>query len=200
MMNKPAIERLLQFHKLLDSFAAIERIIHIKRRGNYVQESDTEHSYNLAMTAWFIAASFPELNKDTVIKLALIHDLVEIHAGDTFAYAEQPLLDNKAEREAAAQKKLSEEWPDFPDLHTGIAEYESLSTPEACFVYALDKLMPVFVIYLNEGHTWKTRNLTLERLAKEREKKVLVSPEIAPYWDTLYKLLLNSPDLLPPKQ
>lgn len=196
-MTKPSLKRIIELHELLDSFAAIERVIHIKRRGKFELESDTEHSYNLAMTAWFIADHFPEIDKDKVIKLGLVHDLVEIHAGDTFAFAEQEHLDSKAAREAAAQKLLAEDWKDFPDLHAAIQEYEERETPEARFVYALDKLMPMFTIYLNEGRTWHEHNLSLDRLHNEKKHKVQVSPEISPYVDELYELLLKSPHLLP---
>ena len=197
-MKKPDIHRLLEFHELLDRFASIERIIHIKRHEQYVQESDTEHSYNLAMMAWFIAEYFPEISRDKVIRLALVHDLVEIHAGDTYAFGDKKLIANKAEREAAAQKRLAAEWQDFPDLHESITEYEGLETSEACFVFALDKIMPSFAIYLNDGYTWREKQITLKQLQTERAAKVAVSPQISRYWDALYGLLVESPHLFGP--
>jgi putative hydrolases of HD superfamily len=196
-MAKPDIKRVIEFHRLLNDFAAIERVIHVKRHGKHTLESDTEHSYNLAMMAWFLAEHFPHLDKNRVILLSLVHDIVEVHAGDTFAFADQELLDSKPAREAAAQKQLAAEWPDFPDMHAAIHEYELRQTPEACFVYALDKLMPMLAIYLNEGHTWHENGLTLERLNKEKQPKIACSPEVKQYWNELYDLLLKSPELLP---
>ena len=195
-MIKPDLQRLLDLHELLNKFAAIERIVHIKRANRQTLESDTEHSYNLAMTAWFIADYFPNLDKNKVIALALVHDLVEVHAGDTFAFADKELLDSKSDREEAARQQLIKEWEDFPDLHTQIEEYEARQSPEACFVYALDKIMPMLAIYLNEGHTWHQENLTLDRIHNEKSKKIRLSPEIAPYWEELYDLLINSPELI----
>lgn len=195
--RKPSIKRVLELQKLLNSFADIQRVVHIKRHGTYALETDTEHSYDLAMTAWFLAEYFPELDTHKVIKLALVHDLVEIYAGDTFAFADQKVLASKSAREAAAQKRLAEEWQDFPSLHACIQEYETRKTPEACFVYALDKLMPMMVIYLHEGYTWRDKKLSLQRLYTEKMTKVIVSPEITAYWHKLHQLLLEAPHLFP---
>lgn len=194
-LRKPSIARLIQFQELLNSFAVIERIVHIRRNGKNIQESDTEHTYNLAMTAWFVAGHFPELDRDKVIKLALVHDLVEIHAGDTYVFGPQSHLDSKKEREEAARLRLAKEWPDFPTLHEAIAEYEALGSPEACFTYALDKIMPMFAIYLNEGFTWHEMKITLAQLDEEKRRKMSVSPQALPYWDKLYELLKDKPHL-----
>lgn len=193
---KPSLQRLFEFHELMNEFAAIERIVHVKRHGKNIKESDAEHSYNLAMMAWFIVEHFPELDKDKVIRLALVHDLVEIYAGDTFAFAEQALLDSKVAREAAAQEELAKQWQDFPSLHEAITEYEERRSPEARFVYALDKVIPNIAIYLNEGHTWHAHKITVERLHQEKVAKVALSPEVKPYWDALHTLLLASPEYI----
>lgn len=199
-MKQPDIKRLIEFHELLNSFAEIERIVHIKRHSDHVLESDAEHAYNLAMMAWFIADYFPELDKDKIIRFALVHDLVEIHAGDTYVFADQARLDSKQEREEAARQKLAKDWPDFPALHDAIAEYETLRTPEACFTYALDKIMPMFAIYLNDGFTWREKEITLEQLDTEKRRKMSVSPQVIPYWEALYTMLKKQPELFHQKQ
>lgn len=199
-MQQPSITRLIEFHKLLNSFAEIERIVHIKRHGDHVLESDAEHAYNLTMMAWFLADYFPSLDKDKALKLALVHDLVEIHAGDTYVFADQTHLDSKQAREEAARQTLAKDWPDFPDLHHAIAEYEALRTPEACFVYALDKIMPMFAIYLNDGFTWHEKQITLERLDTEKRHKMAVSPQVLPYWEALHTMLKEQPELFYQKQ
>jgi putative hydrolase of HD superfamily len=197
MSKKPDIPRLFEFQQLLLEFSQIERVVHRKHRDSYIQESDTEHSYNLAMTAWFLAPYFSHLDKDELIRFALAHDIVEVHAGDTYVFADQELIDSKPVREAAALKQLQDEWPDFPELIGTIHAYEQKSTEEAKFVYALDKIMPVFVIYMNEGHTWKLEGLTVERLHAAKKDKVKLSKDIQAYYDKLYQLLLNSPHLIP---
>ena len=150
---KPDIHRLLELQQLLLKFSQIQRVVERKQDDKYVNESDTEHSYNLAMTAWFLAPHFPALNRDLLIRYALIHDLVEVQAGDTYVYAEQAHLDSKVEREKAALEQLRTEWPDFAELITDLSDYEARQDEEAKFIYALDKIMPIMQIFINNGYT-----------------------------------------------
>lgn len=196
MADKPDIHRLIELQKLLLEFAEVDRVVHRKHGETVRLENDTEHSYNLAMMAWFLAPYFPELNRDKLIRFALIHDLVEVHAGDTYAYGTPEELASKHNREAAAAQKLKKEWADFPDLHDHIETYENRSTPETKFIYALDKIMPMLVIYINEGYTWKKQGITVAMLNKLKEGKISLSPEILPYYESLHKLLLASPDFI----
>jgi putative hydrolase of HD superfamily len=197
-MQKPGIERIIEFQQLLLKFSHIDRMIHRKPASNkgYVLENDSEHSYNLAMTAWFLAEYFPELDKDLVIRLALIHDLVEVHAGDTYVFADEAELASKKDRERAALQKLKKEWDDFKSLTDHIMEYENLTSSEAKFVYALDKVLPVITIYINEGFTWKDKSITTEMLYKEKIPKVSLFPDIESYYLKLHELLLRSPHLI----
>lgn len=187
-MEQPPLNRLLELQSFLLHFHKIERVVYFpdstKRR-----ETDTEHAYSLAMAAWFLAQYFKELDRDLIIKLALVHDLVEIYAGDTYIYADQAELDTKAQREAEAMKQIKHEWPDFGDMTQLIEAYEKRQTPESCFVYALDKLMPIFMIFLGHGYTWKEEKITLEQLQANKEPKVSSSPEIHHYYGELVELL-----------
>jgi 5'-deoxynucleotidase YfbR-like HD superfamily hydrolase len=189
MSKKPDINRLIQLHRLLLDFQAIERITHVP--GKFEQENDTEHSYNLAISAWYLAEYFPQLDKDRVIRFALVHDLVEIHAGDTYIYADQATIDSKKEREHAALIQLEKDWPDFPDMIKEIKEYEAKDSEEAKFVYALDKIMPIMLIFIGGGYSWRKEHVTLEQLHQTKQAKVALSPAIKPYYDQLYKLLLR---------
>jgi len=195
MTKKPDIHRLLAFQKLLLEFSQIERVVDRRHTHANIKETDTEHSYNLALTAWFLAHYFPELDSDTLIRYALIHDLVEIHAGDTYIYGEQAHLDSKKQREAQALRKLQSDWPDFPELTKQITEYEKLASNEAKFVYALDKIMPIMQIFINDGYTWKQEKITPQQLDEVKRAKVALSPEITPYYEQLYDLLLATPEL-----
>ena len=151
------------------------------------------------MTAWFLAEYFPELDDTLLVKIALVHDLVEIHAGDTYVYADQALLDTKPAREKEALEKLKHDWEDFPEMISHIEDYELRSSPEAKFIYALDKLMPVMLIYINDGLTWKEEGITVKMLHDVKKAKVALSPEIQPYYDQLRDILLDSPHLIPAK-
>ncbi|HSH18161.1 MAG TPA: HD domain-containing protein [Candidatus Saccharimonadales bacterium] len=193
-MKKPSLDRLLDLQRFLYLFRNIKRMTHFP---NTDAENDVEHSYSLAMTAWYLASFFPELHKDTVIRYALVHDLVEVHAGDTYIYADEQTLASKHKREFEAYEQIKSDWADFPDLAETIAAYEARKSPEAAFVYALDKIMPIMLIYIGEGYTWKTENITLEMLHMQKKDKVALSPEVYGYYEKLYELLKQSPHLIP---
>jgi putative hydrolases of HD superfamily len=200
MTKRPTIERLFDLQEFLAAFSRIDRVVHRKHHnGSWTFETDTEHSYNLAMTAWYLADFFPELNKDLVIKYALVHDLPEVHAGDTFLFDTPEVLAGKADREAAAIKQLDQEWPDFQDALQHIHGYEKRETNEAKFVYALDKIMPIMTIYLNEGYSWEVKEITLEKLHDAKVDKVALSPEIQPYFESLHEVLQKAPHIIKPR-
>lgn len=169
---------------------------HRKHGDKYALENDSEHSYNLAMTAWYLSRWFPELDKNKLIQYALVHDLVEIHAGDTYIYADQKHLDSKKEREAKALEKLKQDWDDFSDLGSTIEDYEKHDNNESKFIYALDKIMPIMLIYVSDGHSWKEHGVTVKMLYDAKIEKVSLSPEIKPYFDQLHSLLLEHPELI----
>jgi putative hydrolases of HD superfamily len=188
MTAVPDINRLFELQKLLHQFHAIKRSVHLP--GEPVRlESDTEHTYTLAMSAWFLAQYFPELDTDTCIRYALVHDLVEIYAGDTYAYAPDRRLSSKSSREKAALQKLTTDWHDFPEMIQAIQDYETLTSSESCFVYALDKLMPPIIVFMNQGYSWKKRKVTFDMLQQAKASKVQKSPQVVTYYQQLIELL-----------
>ena len=196
---KPDLQRIIELQRLLAKFNEVERAVHRKHLGKFVHENDTEHSYNLAITAWYLASHFPKLDRDLVIRYGLIHDLVEVHAGDTYIYGSAEHLDSKETREAEALKQLESEWPDFKELTDHIHDYEAKKNPESQFIYALDKIMPIMQIYIHDGYSWKKNNVTAKMLHEAkitRLSKVGESPEILSYFKELYALLLERPDLI----
>lgn len=193
--DKPDITRLIELQRFLLQFQAVERADYVPP--GFRPENDTEHSYNLAMTAWFLAGHFSELDRNIVIQFALVHDLVETYAGDTPLYAQPTTWTTKEEREAAALKQLEQAWADFPDMITAIHRYEKRDTSEARFVYALDKIMPIFMNIIGEGHGWQRHQVTRERMHEAKRHKVALSPEIDEYYQALLKLLEEQPHFFP---
>lgn len=198
-MQKPDVQRLIDLQKLMTRFAAVERRVRMPAPLDRA-ENDVEHTYTLAMAAWFLAEYFPELNRDTLIHLALAHDLLEVHAGDTFVYGDASELASKADREAAAVHQLEKEWADFPGLLEAIEEYERRESAEAKFVYALDKIMVITLNMLSDGKTWHEHGVTFEQFEVEKEKKVPISPEVYAYYTQLHDLLLAQPQLFAPSK
>lgn len=195
---KADIHRLIEFQRLLVAFSQVDRMTHRQHAGVFIPENDTEHSYNLAMTAWYLSQWFPDLNKDLLIRYALAHDLVEIHAGDTYIYGSKDELASKEQREADALKKLESDWNDFGDMSATIHAYEQKQDSESKFIYALDKIMPIMLIYIHDGYTWKKEGVTVDMLYKAKAEKVKLSPEIVPYFEQIHELLLTRPDLIKP--
>jgi 5'-deoxynucleotidase YfbR-like HD superfamily hydrolase len=178
----------MQLQQLLLDFRAIERQLHIPP-GTDTFENDAEHSFALAMTAWYLAPHFPKLDRDLLIRYALAHDLVEVHAGDTYAYSDEATLAEKRKREAKAVAQLDRDWPDWPDMVKTIHTYEKRADEESKFIYALDKVIPALVDYLNEGRGWRNRGITFAMFVEEKNKKVPLSPSINEYCQQLITIL-----------
>lgn len=196
-MQQPTITRLIELQQLLLQFHTIERRVHHPSSNR--RETDTEHSYTLAIAGWFLAQYFPDLDTDKIIRMALVHDLIEIHAGDTFVFGDQAAIDSKPAREAAAVETMQNDWQDFHEMNDAIHQYESRQSPEAKFVYALDKVMPIILNYLNEGKAWRKNSVTFEQFVAEKEAKVPLSPEIYVYYKQLLALLEEHLDFFAPQ-
>lgn len=194
MPNKPDIHRLIELHRLLLLFQNIKRMSYLPGEVKD-QENDVEHSYFLAMVAWFLAPHFPHLDRDRMIRLALAHDLVEVHSGDTYVYGAQEHLATKAEREMAAIARLEEEWSDFSEMQQALQEYANKSSEEAKFVYALDKMLPPIINYLADGKAWLENGVTIEMFKAEKEKKIPKDSPIYPYYQQILAIFETKPEL-----
>lgn len=147
------------------------------------RENSAEHSWHLCMFALTLAEYAPE-NTDIshVIKMLLVHDLVEIYAGDTYLYDEQGNK-TKAKREHDAADKLYAMLPDEQgeNMKALWYEFERCDTDEALFANALDRLQPILLNYTNKGSIWLENGITrqnveehayrLTRLAHPKLKK-----------------------------
>ncbi len=165
------------------------------------RENDIEHSYHLAMLAWYIADSNSLLlDKNLLLSYSLVHDFVEVYAGDTYIYSKNAHdHESKKEREEAARLRLEKEFPEFAGMHNTILEYEKQENLESRFVYVLDKLHPVFQIYLDGGRDWKKNEVTLSMLIEKKADKALLSPELLPYWEELLSILKKEEKILFPE-
>ncbi len=161
--------RALQFTSLLEQFQKVVRKAYVP--GENRGENDVEHSYKLAMMAWYLVEAYKlPLDTNKIVKYALVHDFVEVHAGDTVVW-DTEAVKTKHAREAAAQEQLRKDWQDFPGLSYHIDSYENKVDDEARFVYALDKLFFMFPEYLAEWRTIIELKVSyLEELENKMEK------------------------------
>lgn len=189
-------KRLLELQDLLVQFADVERQIYFPDRKKQDRlENDSEHSFNLAIAAWFLSQYFPYLERDKLIRYALIHDFVEVHAGDEMAVGRTAKAEKaKRLREAAALKKLEQSWADFPDLSQHIKDYESHNDKESKFIYALDKLMPMLLNLLSQGKTWQTYKMAKADVLHAKDSKIPISPEINELWKVFRNDILSHPE------
>jgi putative hydrolase of HD superfamily len=117
------------------------------------QESDSHHSFSLALIAYDICTKYcPELNLEKVLLLALAHDLLELVTGDedTLHYtAEQ--MEQKQRREEAASVEFEKLFANYPELKNAVHEYERLDTSEAAAVFVLDKACTTWTHFHDGG-------------------------------------------------
>lgn len=182
------ITGLLNFSTFTHKFQKVKRTMFVT--GEKRRENDAEHSFQLALTAWYlVTVKKLELNITKIIKYALAHDLVETYAGDVFHYASSDKEKRaKKNRENQALQQIKDEFAEFSDLHSFIEAYERKDDAEARFVYALDKLLPVINNYLDNGRSWKDNGVTFEMLLTKKDK-VSMSKELRPLWEELIELV-----------
>jgi putative hydrolase of HD superfamily len=191
------LENLMDFINFTHEFREIIRYEGTKL-GKKV-ENDTEHSYQLAMVAWFLIEQDKlNLDKELCLMYALAHDLVEIYAGDTFAFNKQHNL-SKQKREKEALKKIKKRFPGFKTLTKVIEKFENMKDGESKFIYALDKIMPPIQIYLENGKMWHDKNVSHKELTENKNERIPISKDINKYWQELSKELTKNKSKFFPK-
>lgn len=128
------------------------------------RENSAEHSWHLALLATTLAEHAAEpVDVATVVRMVLVHDIVEVDAGDTFVYADDP---DKDAREAAAAERIFGLLPEpaATDLRATWEAFEAGSSPEARFARALDRLQPMLLNWVNGGGPWVEHGIPATRV------------------------------------
>lgn len=153
------------------------------------RENDAEHSWHLALMAMVLAEYAPHaaLDRFRVLKMLLIHDLVEIDAGDTFAY-DDAANDGKTQREQQAAERLFALLPDDQarEFHSLWNEFETRSTPEARFANALDRLQPILHNFQTQGKAWQQHAVTARMVLDRNHQMGDGAPEL---WEYVQQLV-----------
>lgn len=191
------IHSFLRFTDILNVFKRTHRSV--KALDGDRWENDAEHSHQLAVLAMYIVSvkKLP-LNMEKILSYALIHDMVEIYAGDTDAFGTDRDKASKHEREQKAQERLKIEFPEFEELHTLIDSYEKKDDPESRFLSALDKVLPVANIYLGERDWYHRRNVSFDELVENKREKTSIDDTVKEIWNELEKMLIAEKDILFP--
>ncbi len=157
--------------KQIEFIEGIDEIKHVFRKTLLMDgsrhENDAEHSWHLGVMALLLSeyANTGELDVLRVVKMVLVHDIVEIDAGDTFCYDEKGALDKREREEKAADRIFNilpaDQAREIRDLWE---EFEECETPEARFAASLDRLQPLLHNYKTCGASWKKHGITKDRV------------------------------------
>ena len=164
-------------------------------------ENDAEHSWHAALAAMALSeyANQPDLDLARVIKMLTVHDLVEIDAGDTYAYDDDAHLD-KEERELKAAERIFGLLPaeQAQEMRGLWDEFEAQDTPEAKFAGAMDCLMPVLHNYQTQGTQWLKSGVSSGRvLARNHARIAGGSTQLAEFVSQLVADAVEKGYLLP---
>lgn len=187
----------------LDFLVEIDKMKNIFRRTVIIdksrRENDAEHSWHFAMLAMILEEySSQKVDVTKAIKIALVHDIVEVYAGDTFAYDEKAKQD-KRQRELEAADKIFGMLPEEQGAYIRALwdEFEAKETPESKYANVCDRLQPLMHNYLTDGHTWKEGDVhapqVLERMDIIRE----TAPELWKAVEGMVKISIEQGILKP---
>lgn len=185
-MDKERFQKQLDFILEIDKEKNILRQTHLT--GYTRQENDAEHAWHMAIMIYLLKEyANEEFDVAKAMMMALVHDIVEIDAGDTYAYdVENKKTQEERERKAAERifGILPEEQKE--ELKGLFEEFEVGETKEAKFVRAMDNLQPLLLNDSNNGKDWKRHGIKKSQVLKRQEKTKPGSEEI---WDFSVKLV-----------
>jgi len=189
MTPNERFERQIRFVLEIDRLKTIIRrtyLLHADRA-----ENTAEHSWHLAMMAILLSEYANEpVEVSRVVKMVLIHDIVEIEAGDTYFYDAAAELDKPVRERAAADRLFGILPPDQgEELRQLWEEFEAADTPEARFALALDRFMPQLHNYYTQGRSWVEHGITADRVLERNASMAEGSNKL---WECARALVADS--------
>lgn len=181
------IKKQLDFALEIDKEKNVFRQTSLSGRGR--KENDAEHSWHMAVMAYLLKEySNEKIDISKVMIMCLIHDIVEIDAGDTYAYDTESLK-TQNQRESAAKERIfsilpEEQKKEFIALFD---EFEDYKTPEAKFAHVMDNLQPLMLNNSNDGIDWKEHGVSSEQVYNRQSKSELGSKKIFSIIDDIIK-------------
>ena len=158
------LKKQLDFALEIDKEKNILRQTHLSGHGR--NENDAEHAWHMAIMAYLLREYSNEpVDITRVMLMCLIHDVVEIDAGDTYAYDEEGKKTQKA-REEAAKERIYSLLPEDQkeELAAIFDEFEESKTPESKFAHAMDNLQPVMLNNSNDGGDWREHGVSAKQV------------------------------------
>lgn len=187
-MDKERFSRQKDFILEIDKDKNILRQTHLTNHGR--RENDAEHEWHMAVMAYLLKEYSNEpIDIAHTMMMCLIHDIVEIDAGDTYAYDEEGKKTQKA-REMKAEDRIFSLLPDDQkkEMMDLFDEFEANETPEAKFAHAMDNLQPLLLNDSNGGGDWRAHQVTYEAVLGRQKGTKAGSEELFAYtFDILRK-------------
>ena len=181
------LRKQLAFILELDQEKNILRQTHLSNHGR--RENDAEHAWHMAIMAYLLQEYANEsVDIAKVMLMCLIHDVVEIDAGDTYAYDEAGLKTQKA-REDAAKERIYSLLPDDQkeQLQSLFDEFEECESAEAKFAKAMDNLQPLLLNCSNDGGDWREHGVTEKQVYGRQGKTKAGSEKLYEVTDLLIR-------------
>ena len=179
------LKKQLAFALEIDKEKNIFRQTHLSGHGR--NENDAEHAWHMAIMAYVLREySNEKIDVAKVMLMCLIHDIVEIDAGDTYAYDAENLKTQTA-RENAAKERIFSLLPDEQkeELIALFDEFEAFETPESKFAHAMDNLQPLMLNNINGGADWKEHEVTAQQVYGRQSKTRLGSETLFEVVDSI---------------
>ena len=180
-MDKERFEKQVAFILEADKEKNILRQTHLSGHGR--QENDAEHAWHMAMMIYLLKEYANEpIDLAKTMMMALIHDIVEIDAGDTYAY-DTAAMETQAERERLAAERIFGLLPDDQkeELKGLFEEFEAGETAEAKFARTMDNMQPLLLNNSNDGGDWREHQVTRTQIMKRHARNQLGSEVIGAY-------------------
>ena len=169
-MDEERLKKQIAFALELDKEKMVFRQTSLSNHGR--KENDAEHAWHMAVMAYLLREySNEEIDIARVMLMCLIHDVVEIDAGDTYAYDEEG-KQTQAQREAEAKERIFSLLPEDQraELIEIFDEFEEGKTPEAKFAKAMDNLQPLLLNNSNGGSDWMEHDVTAKQVYGRQSK------------------------------
>ena len=181
-------------NKILKFTAEIDKMTSVFRRTMLVdksrRENDAEHSWHIAVMA-ILFEKFAPTGTDIsrAVKMCVVHDLIEIYAGDTFAY-DVKANESKAERESMAADKLFGMLPESigKEIRLLWEEFDRMETPDAKYAACMDRIQPYLHNTLTDGHTWVEGKVSKTQVL---ERSGVIEETLPEVWDWVLKNVEN---------
>lgn len=161
-------------------------------------ENDAEHSWHMCMYAVVLEEYAPEgTDMLRCLKLMLIHDLVEVYAGDTYLYDEVGYQDKEQREQRAADKLFGILGAQGEEIKSLWYEFEACETPSAIFANQLDRLQPVMLNYLTKGEMWLEHGVHIAQVLKRGKRLVEGNVKLSKFYQDILKESVEKGYLLP---